>query len=524
MQIPLLNPDSAALGRSSAPRESGDREPAGPSFHDRLKRVDSGRPDATPQANNDRTGAPAESAPGQERAQASQPSGKQEAAEPAQTHQESQADSAETAPESSTPADDEATEVGVAPVVSLAGAANADAAESQPTGATSQQSSKTPEQRLHPPQSPGPNRNTTDTDARNRAQPDPAAASSLVTGPGATQQATQAGANSPHATFGSSAAADGTTSPTPSSEVSSASSANSSRPSAAEAKASSSTDGAPQQTVTASGFNGRSGANTDAGAENSDHSGQQDPSSEQRRARAAAASSSARSVTFEQAASIDSPAVARADEIDTSVRLMNQTSTGAAAPDGGPRAATLAEGARSGATPGASNSAASSSDRPGDLLASRVVRGMHAMLNHRGGSMVMRLDPPELGQLRLQMTVANGQVSASFEAQTAQTHALLKQNLAMLKTSLEAQGLSVERLTVQHAPAAHQSEAGGQQDRPSDQSARRHHDPNAGDGESRGRRDHDGSREQPHRRPRSFAASFHAVDATQMTPDTGDDS
>jgi flagellar hook-length control protein FliK len=32
--------------------------------------------------------------------------------------------------------------------------------------------------------------------------------------------------------------------------------------------------------------------------------------------------------------------------------------------------------------------------------------------------MTMRLDPPELGQLRVQMTLARGTVSASFIAQT----------------------------------------------------------------------------------------------------------
>ena len=53
-------------------------------------------------------------------------------------------------------------------------------------------------------------------------------------------------------------------------------------------------------------------------------------------------------------------------------------------------------------------------------FASRVVRGLSAMVNQRGGVMTMRLDPPELGQLRVQMSLQAGVVSARFFAEQGQ--------------------------------------------------------------------------------------------------------
>ena len=126
-------------------------------------------------------------------------------------------------------------------------------------------------------------------------------------------------------------------------------------------------------------------------------------------------------------------------------------------------------------------------DGNGDRFAGRVLRGLSAVLNQRGGVMTMRLDPPELGQLRIQMTIARGMVTAEFHPTTAQAQALLDQSLATLRTALEAQGLGVERLTVQaiqpSAAQAMRQDAAGEEPH-----SQRHH-PDAAQGESRGRRD-----------------------------------
>ena len=88
----------------------------------------------------------------------------------------------------------------------------------------------------------------------------------------------------------------------------------------------------------------------------------------------------------------------------------------------------------------------------GDRVSGRIVRGLSAMVNQRGGVMHMRLDPPDLGVLRVQMTIARGIVTAEFQPTTVQAHALLEQGMGVLRAALESHGLIVDRLTVQAAP------------------------------------------------------------------------
>jgi flagellar hook-length control protein FliK len=117
------------------------------------------------------------------------------------------------------------------------------------------------------------------------------------------------------------------------------------------------------------------------------------------------------------------------------------------------------------------------------------VRGLAAMLKQRGGAMNLRLDPPDLGQVRVQMTLSRGTVAAEFHASTPQAHQLLEKNLSMLRTTLEQQGLTVERLTVAHVPSSAAQHALRDESQPQQQhSQRSQHD--AAGSESRGRREH----------------------------------
>ncbi|MHC4446437.1 MAG: flagellar hook-length control protein FliK [Planctomycetota bacterium] len=88
----------------------------------------------------------------------------------------------------------------------------------------------------------------------------------------------------------------------------------------------------------------------------------------------------------------------------------------------------------------------------GDRVSGRIVRGLSALVNQRGGVMHMRLDPPDLGALRVQMTIARGAVAAEFQPTTVLAHSLLEQGLGVLRSALESHGLVVDRLTVQAAP------------------------------------------------------------------------
>ncbi len=147
-----------------------------------------------------------------------------------------------------------------------------------------------------------------------------------------------------------------------------------------------------------------------------------------------------------------------------------------------------------------SPTAAGRDDGPAQFSA-RILRGLTTMFNQRGGVMTMRLHPPELGELRVQMTLSQGRVSAEFLATTQSAHALLERSLTSLRSALETHGLSVERLTVQPLPSVQV-----RHDAPDEQQQRHHHD--AGSGQSRGRRDDD---PESHQRRARSAETFDQV-------------
>jgi flagellar hook-length control protein FliK len=137
------------------------------------------------------------------------------------------------------------------------------------------------------------------------------------------------------------------------------------------------------------------------------------------------------------------------------------------------------------------NASAASED---DQFSAQVSRGMTAMMNQRGGVMNMRLTPPELGELRVQMTLSRGVVTAEFQASTAQAHALLERGMMTLRAALESQGLTVDRLTVHGMThAAGQSSLRDETSGQGSSSQGSSHDRNSHDaagGESRGRHEY----------------------------------
>ncbi len=175
-----------------------------------------------------------------------------------------------------------------------------------------------------------------------------------------------------------------------------------------------------------------------------------------------------------------SPATGRAVQVQAGVAVQNVTGhTPAPAPVVSPTGVSVA-------TPASGPADLGLEDAP--KTSAGVARGLTAMLNQRGGSMTMRLDPPALGQLRVQMTVARGAVTVQFQPATLEAQALLERSLATLRTALESQGLSVERLTVHAAPAPAASREAAEDQSQQQQQASRHH-ADAGEGRSRGRGD-----------------------------------
>lgn len=256
-----------------------------------------------------------------------------------------------------------------------------------------------------------------------------------------------------------------------------------------------------------------------------------------------AASKPAAALTAAPGKTSADPAIGRLQQVESSIQLENATGMAASEPKNGaatptPAAtATIPAAASSAPTVSAvpahpavtmaetlmharPHAAASVDEAP---AAGQIVRGLAAMVNQRGGTMTMRLDPPELGALRVQMTIARGVVSADFQASTAQAQAVIDRSLASLRTSLESQGLSVERLTVHVAPTGQlqtaredASQNGGQQQ----QSQRHQHD--AAGGESRGRHDQqrgsnaEDSSSGRHRRAADFASIFGDAEGAEL--------
>lgn len=200
------------------------------------------------------------------------------------------------------------------------------------------------------------------------------------------------------------------------------------------------------------------------------------------------------------------PAALRAAVVESALQLHQLATTSGQATSSAQLVASLANPtaltpgttAIDSAAPLGQATASSAAPAPQDLnliSTNRIIRGVHAMLNHQGGAMTMRLDPPELGELRIQMTVHRGAVNATLHIMQPEAHDLISRNLGSLRSALESQGLQVERLHVAGPPSAQAGESSLRHDSDSRQASQRHeHD--ASDGQSRGRRGRDDQQEQ----------------------------
>lgn len=123
----------------------------------------------------------------------------------------------------------------------------------------------------------------------------------------------------------------------------------------------------------------------------------------------------------------------------------------------------------------------------------RLTRGLANAVQQRGGSVTLRLTPPEMGTVRIQMQVTGTNVSATFHAESATAQTLLTQQLSQLRHALESQGMQVDKLSVQPlAPAAHSQNASQNQNDQQQQQSQSQQQ-SANDGRSRGQYSGDGS-------------------------------
>lgn len=114
---------------------------------------------------------------------------------------------------------------------------------------------------------------------------------------------------------------------------------------------------------------------------------------------------------------------------------------------------------------GPANSPASQQAQFTEVNHPTIVSEIQGKMLPDGGAMSLRLNPPELGAMHVRVEVHNGVISASFSAEREQTAKLLSHSLGDLKSSLESQGMTVEKLHVAQAPkdsSSNQSQSNGQ--------------------------------------------------------------
>jgi flagellar hook-length control protein FliK len=76
------------------------------------------------------------------------------------------------------------------------------------------------------------------------------------------------------------------------------------------------------------------------------------------------------------------------------------------------------------------------------------VSGALRLASQRDGHVHVRLSPPELGSLQLELSVKGGQLTASVETETAAARTTLLDNLPVLRQRLAEQGIQIERFDV----------------------------------------------------------------------------
>lgn len=80
-------------------------------------------------------------------------------------------------------------------------------------------------------------------------------------------------------------------------------------------------------------------------------------------------------------------------------------------------------------------------------LVQRVARAVRTAQD-RGGELQIRLSPPELGQLRLQVQMTDGTLSARIEAETPHAKQVITESLGILRERLAEQNIRVDRIEV----------------------------------------------------------------------------
>ena len=164
--------------------------------------------------------------------------------------------------------------------------------------------------------------------------------------------------------------------------------------------------------------------------------------------------------TLSKAATFDLPAAADATKSDGSPATIKsnvspttaQTQTSGPAQDPSSLVAPAGNG-RGQATAGAPAADAAGQAAPGTSQADRVrlverVAAAFQTLGGQGGTVRLRLSPPDFGAVKVEVNVQNGVMNAHLETETSAARSLLLDNLPALRDRLAQQQIKVERFDV----------------------------------------------------------------------------
>lgn len=94
-------------------------------------------------------------------------------------------------------------------------------------------------------------------------------------------------------------------------------------------------------------------------------------------------------------------------------------------------------------------------------LRAQVARGVMAAANQRGGSVVVRLQPETLGQLRVHIDSSRGSLAVRLDVGNEQARGLLRQSMGELRAALAERGLNVDQPQIRLDPILAQEKSSG---------------------------------------------------------------
>ncbi len=123
-------------------------------------------------------------------------------------------------------------------------------------------------------------------------------------------------------------------------------------------------------------------------------------------------------------------------------------------------------------------------------LRAQVARGVMAAANQRGGSVVVRLQPETLGQLRVHIDSSRGSLAVRLDVGSEQARGLLRQSMGELRAALAERGLNVDQPQIRLDPILAQEKTPGSVHGPWQERAADESDPwNGRKGSNRGAED-----------------------------------